>query len=162
MLLMRGSVSPLRTRRSSASDEGRVFVGSSPTRLNIVRTEMTSAGGFVRTAASAVASGAFNRGSRSTIVAPSSHSTAARTIGARSGATESFNGTAPGVIWWHDSDVRFRYGHDDLTNALGKFPRIGSCQICRVDRLVDDELHGAGIGRQPALQHDVAAADDRD
>ena len=37
-LLMRGSSSPWRTRRSSASDDGRVLVGSMPTRLYIVRT----------------------------------------------------------------------------------------------------------------------------
>src|SRR5215475_6077103 len=35
---MRGNVSPFFTRRSSASDDGRVLVGSMPTRLYIVRT----------------------------------------------------------------------------------------------------------------------------
>src|SRR5258705_852184 len=59
--LMRGSVSPLRTRRSSASDDGRVLVGSIPTRLYIVRTAVVSAGGLMRTAASAAASGASIR-----------------------------------------------------------------------------------------------------
>src|SRR5688572_1249961 len=73
--LIRGSGSPLRTRRSNASDEGRVLVGSRPTRLYMVRTAVVSAGGFIRTADSAAASGAFNRGSRSTTVAPSSQST---------------------------------------------------------------------------------------
>ena len=37
-LLMRGNSSPRRTRRNSASDDGRVFVGSIPTRLYIDRT----------------------------------------------------------------------------------------------------------------------------
>src|SRR4029453_10080010 len=69
--LMRGSASPLRTRRSSASDDGRVLVGSIPTRLYIVRTALVSAGGFIRTAASAAASGASKTWSCSTTVAPS-------------------------------------------------------------------------------------------
>src|SRR5687767_11076008 len=161
MLLMRGSVSPLRTRRSSASEEGRVFVGSRPTRLYIVRTAATSAGGLMRTAASAAASGACNRASRSTTVAPSSHNTPARTIDARSGATESFNGTAPCVIRRSDCGIRLRLRRDDLTHALGKLPGIGLCQIRRVDRLVNNEPDVARIRREAVLQHDVAAADHR-
>src|SRR5688572_21527701 len=98
MLLIRGRVSPLRTRRSNASDDGRVLVGSRPTRLYIVRTDVTSTGGFVRTAASAAASGAIRRASRSTTVAPWSHSTPARTIDERLGAKENFNGAAQSTI----------------------------------------------------------------
>src|SRR5688572_25766786 len=145
MLLIRGSVSPLRTRRSKASDEGRVFVGSSPMRLYIVRTAVTSAGGLVRTAASAAASGALSRGSRSTTVAPSSHSTPARMIGARLGATESFNGAARLVTRGSDPNVRLRYRRNDLTYALGELPRFGTGELRGVDRVVDDQLHIAWI-----------------
>ena len=77
---MRGSESPFRTRRSSASEDGRVLVGSRPTRVYIVRTAAISAGGRARTAASAAASGASRRVSRSTTVAPSSQRTPGRTI----------------------------------------------------------------------------------
>src|SRR6185503_17077588 len=85
--LMRGNGSPLRTRRSSASDDGRVLVGSSPTRLYIVRTAATSAGGCWRTSDSASASCAVRRGSRSTTCAPPSQATAGRHTAATSAAT---------------------------------------------------------------------------
>src|SRR5688572_30468466 len=121
MLLMRGSVSPLRTRRSSASDDGRVLVGSRPTRLYIVRTEVTSAGGFVRTAASAAARGALNRGSRSTTVAPSSHSTPARTIVARSAeVVKRIVVSGPMRYDWTGSSLVFRMrpGIEDARTGL--------------------------------------------
>src|SRR5678815_4215304 len=159
MLLMRGSVSPLRTRRSSASDEGRVLVGSRPTRLYIVRTAVTSTGGLVRTAASAAASGALRRGSRSTTVAPSSQRTPARTIVWRSGATKSFNGIARGVIRRRPTDVGLCDWRDDLTHVFGELAPVGVRERRGVNRLVDDELHVAGIRREPALQHHVPAAD---
>ena len=46
-LLIRGSASPFRTRRSRASDEGRRFVGSRPVRRNIPRTAALSSGGRI-------------------------------------------------------------------------------------------------------------------
>src|SRR5215218_8175034 len=170
MLLIRGSVSPLRTRRSSASDDGRVFVGSRPRRLYIVRTASVSAPlkgspvlpAAVRTAASAAASGAFSRGSRSTTVAPSSHSTPARTTPARSGATESFNGRTRRTTRRDNAGVRFGNRRDDSADALGKLFRVAAGQPGRVDRLVHDKLHAARVGRNPASQHHVAAADNRD
>src|SRR5215216_6172676 len=92
---MRGSASPLRTRRSSASDDGRVLVGSSPTRLYIVRTAAISGGGLARTPASAAARGASIRGSQSTTIASSSHNTPARTIDATPGATVNVTSRRP-------------------------------------------------------------------
>src|SRR5688572_12689052 len=162
MLLMRGSVSPFRTRRSRASDDGRVLVGSSPTRLYIVLTAVTSTGGLVRTAASAAARGALRRGSRSTTVAPSSHSAPARTIVARSGATESFNGAARFAIGRRDVDVGFRVGRDDAADTLGEFPRVGAAERRGVDRLVDDQPDIPGIRCESAFQHHVTAADHGD
>ena len=73
---MRGSGSPLVTRRSSASDEGRRLVGSRPTRRYMARTASRSAGGARRARASASASGASSRPSRSTTATPSTTSTA--------------------------------------------------------------------------------------
>src|SRR5688572_11795228 len=182
MLLMRGSVSPLRTRRSSASEEGRVFVGSSPTRLYIVRTAVTSAGGLMRTAASAAASGAFKRAPRSTTVAPSSHRTPARMIDPRSDDTEkciavgaprrslreggssahgrrdsSPHTTCNVDLGQNRMSIRRFLWRNDRTHALGKFSRIGSGQICRIDRLVNNQPHAAWIGCEAILQHDVAA-----
>src|SRR5688500_817248 len=147
--LMRGSGSPLRTRRSSASEEGRRFVGSIPTRLYIVLTAAISSGGCARTAASAAASGASSRGSRSTTVAPDNQNTPGRTIAARSGATEKVT-------------IALRVGFDDLPDALRDLPGVGARQRRRVDRLVHDKANVPRIRGQPSLEHDVAAADDRD
>src|SRR4030095_13660206 len=83
--LMRGSASPLRTRRKSASFDGRVLVGSMPTRLYIVRTAADSAGGDTRTRDSASASSGSSPASRSTPVAPLHQIAPARTIAASSG-----------------------------------------------------------------------------
>src|SRR5689334_10360168 len=83
--LIRGIVSPLRTRRSSASFDGRVFVGSMPTFLYIVRTAADSAGGETRTFDSASASSGSSRGSRSTTVAPLHQIAPGLTIEASSG-----------------------------------------------------------------------------
>src|SRR5688500_5194604 len=162
MLLMRGSVSPFRTRRRRASDDGRVLVGSSPTRLYMVLTAVTSAGEWVRTAASAAASGALRRGSRSTTVAPSSHSAPARTIVAGSGATESFHGAARCALGRRDVAVGFRGGRDNATDALGGFPRVGPAERGGVDGFVDNQPHIPGIRGEPAFQHHVTAADHGD
>src|SRR5215510_12122600 len=117
--LMRGSESPLRTRRRSASDDGRVFVGSSPTRLYIVRTAVISAGGLARTADSAAASEASMRASRSTTVAPSSQSRPGRTIDDSSGA--SVNCIDVGR---DRSEIRLGIGRDDPADTLAKFLRV--------------------------------------
>src|SRR5688500_14347400 len=116
---MRGSASPRLMRRSSASDDGRVLVGSSPTRLYILRTALVSTGGAMRTAASASASGAFRRASCSTTVAPSNHRTPGRTTPARSGA--SVNRID---VRRHDREVRLRIGRDDAADALGDLARV--------------------------------------
>ncbi len=81
---MRGIVSPFRTRRSSASFDGRVLVGSMPTFLYIVRTAADSAGGVMRTLASASASSESSRCSCSTTVAPVHQMTPGLTIDANS------------------------------------------------------------------------------
>src|SRR5687767_6209922 len=87
--LIRGIVSPFRTRRSSASFDGRVFVGSIPTLLYIVRTAADSAGGEMRTLASASASSGSSRCSCRTTVAPVHQIAVGRTIDASSGETAS-------------------------------------------------------------------------
>ncbi len=91
--LMRGIASPLRTRRSNASFDGRVFVGSIPTFLYIVRTAADSAGGEMRTLASASASSGSSACSCSTTVAPVHQITPGRTIDASSGASEAADAT---------------------------------------------------------------------
>ena len=81
--------SPLRTRRNSASFDGRVFVGSMPIFLYIVRTAADSAGGDMRTLASASAKSASSRCSCKTTVAPVHQIAAGRTIDASSGESVS-------------------------------------------------------------------------
>src|SRR3990167_724747 len=93
--LIRGMVSPLRTRRSSASFDGRVLVGSIPTRLYMVRTAADSGGGETRTLASASASSGSSRCSWVTTVAPLHQMTAGLTMAASAGASANAEADKP-------------------------------------------------------------------
>jgi hypothetical protein len=60
----------------------------------------------------------------------------------------------------HRIDVGLGIGCDDPPDALAELLRVEPRQLAGVDGIVDHETHGAGIGRQPALQHHVPAPDD--
>ena len=110
----------------------------------------------MRTAASAAASGAFSLGSRSTTVAPSSQRTPARTVGTSLGASVKCI-----EVWWHCRQIRFGVGAMMLRTRSATALRSVSAIVLRIDRIVNDKPHVAGVRRQPAFQHDVAAADNR-
>src|SRR5262245_31161787 len=141
MELMRGNGSPRRTLRSRASDEGRVLVGSSPTRLYIVLTAAISSGGCIRTVDSAAASGALRRGSRSTTVAPSSHSTPGRRMTARLGAS-----VKRIDVGWDGVDVRLGVGGNDSPHAFAEFLRVETSYFASIDWIVHDEPNNSRIG----------------
>ena len=140
-----------------------VLVGSRPTRLYIVRTRRsTSAGGFD-------AHGRFGGGKRrvqSRLAVDDGGAVEPQHAGANDRGEvrrerESCHRHYSAPDRWSDVQIRLRIGRDDPANTLAELPRIGLGQRRRVDRLVDDQLHVAGIRRQPPFQHHVAAADDR-
>ena len=162
MVLTRGSVSPRRTRRSSASDDGRVLVGSRPMARYSARVRCTASSSAVppaRSRASASANGASRRWSCSTTVTPSKARQAGVTIEASAGATSRVTPTRPPTVGagpWPSAP------RDRLLHLAGEGARFFRPAAGRRDRIEDGDADVARRRHELALAHHEAAAVDRD